>query len=130
MRLTLATALLCAAMSVGVPAGVRAADAGPWQWQQPMSFPANMAPMGANDLRKHIGGWVYAPDGSVIGSLDSFTTDNEAIVRSGMFYMGSMKYLILPNKNLAVMSGRLYAHDIDAGKAKKTVTPKNLAVGL
>jgi len=131
MRSTIATALLFAAMSLGTSVGMSAgADDAVWQWQPAMTVPASMPAMGAEDLRKHIGGWVHAPDGSVIGSLDSFTTSNEAVVHGSMFFMGGMKYLIIPGKDLAVMDGRLYAYGIDAAHVRKVVTPKHLVVGL
>ena len=129
MRLKIAAALLCATMSLGV-AGARAAEGAVWQWQTPMSFSAGMPAMDADALRSHLGSWVYAPDGSVIGSLDSFTTDNEAVVRASMFFMGGMKYVVIPGMNLAVMDGRLYAHDVDAAHARMVVKPEHLAVGL
>ena len=129
MRRKIAAALLCATMSLGA-AGARAAEGPVWQWQAPMSFPAGTAAMDAGALRSHLGGWVYAPDGSVIGSLDSFTTDNEAVVRGSMFFMGGMKYVVIPGMNLAVMDGRVYAHDVDAARARMVVKPEHLAVGL
>ncbi len=130
MRLKITTALLCATMALGTLSGARAAEDPAWQWQAPMTFSATMPAMGADELRKHVGGWVYAPDGSVIGSLDSFTTDNEAVVRGSMFFMGGMKYIMIPNRNLAVMDGRLYAHDVDAAHVHMVVTPQHLVVGL
>ena len=130
MRPRIATALLLAAMSLGTSVGARAAEDGVWQWQTPPAFPAAMPAMGTEDLRGHIGGWVHAPDGSVIGSLDSFTTANEAVVHASMFFMGGMRYLIIPARNLTVMDGTLYVHDVDAAHVRKVVTPKHLVVGL
>ena len=130
MRLKIAAALLCATMSLGAQSGARAADGPVWQWQTPMTFSANMPAMGADELRRHVGGWVYAPDGSVIGSLDSFTTENEAVVRGSMFFMGGMKYLMIPGRDLAVMDGRLYAHDVDAAHVHMVVKPQHLVIGL
>jgi hypothetical protein len=126
MRPALATTLFCTALSVCA----HAADGGVWQWQAPMSFPQHMAAMTASDLRQHIGQWVYAPDGSAIGSLDSFTTTNEAVVHGGMFFMGGMKYLVIPSGHLALMDGKLYVHDIDAAHVRKSMMPGNLVVGL
>ena len=130
MRPKFAAALLCATMSLGALSGARAADGPVWQWQTPATFAATMPPMGADELRRFVGGWVYAPDGSVIGSLDSFTTENEAVVRGSMFFMHGMKYIMIPGKNLAVMDGRLYAHDIDAAHVHMVVKPQHLVIGL
>ena len=130
MRLKIAAALLCATMSLGAQAGARAADNPVWQWQAPISFAAGSPAVDAGELRRHVGGWVYAPDGSVIGSLDSFTTGNEAVVRGSMFFMGGMRYVMIPGRNLAVMDGRLYARGIDAAHARMVVKPEHLVVGL
>ena len=130
MRPKIAAALLCATMSLGAMSGARATDSPVWQWQAPVTFAANMPAIGADELRKHVGGWVYAPDGSVIGSLDSFTTRNEAVVRGSMFFMGGMKYLVVPGSDLAVMDGRLYVHGIDAAHVHMVVKPQHLAIGL
>ena len=130
MRSKIAAALLCATMSLGALSGARAAEGPVWQWQAPATFAADMPAMGADELRKHVGGWVYAPDGSVIGSLDSFTTENEAVVRGSMFFMGGMKYIMIPGKNLAVMDGKLYAHDVDSAHVHMVVKPEHLVIGL
>ena len=66
----------------------------------------------------------------MIGSLDSFTTGDEAVVRGSMFFMGGMKYLMIPGKDLALMDGRLYTHDIDAAHVHMVVRPQHLVVGL
>ena len=130
MRSKIAAALLCATMSLGALPGARAAEDPVWQWQAPMTFAGGMPAVGADELRGHVGGWVYAPDGSVIGSLDSFTTENDAVVRGSMFFMGGMKYIVIPGGKLAVMDGRLYAHDVDAAHVRMVVKPEHLAVGL
>ena len=130
MRLAFATALLCATMSLGAPSGARAAEAAVWQWQAPASLPAGMTAMGAEALRGHLGSWVHAADGSVIGSLDSFTTEGEGVVRASMFFMGGMKYVLIPGKDLAVVDGVVVVHGVDAAHVRMAMRPAHPVAGL
>ncbi len=130
MRLTIATAFLCTAMAFGARAGGGGkADTGPWQWETGMTFPA-APPMTGSDMKGHMGDVVYAADGAPVGTLDSYTTDDDAVVHASMFFTGGMMYLIIPGKDLAAMNGKLYVHGVDMMKVKMTMHPEHLAVGL
>ena len=81
---------------------------GPWQWQ-PLDM-ADMQPMSGHQLSSHVGGWVYAADGSVVGSLQSINGDQASLHVSAFFKPGDQP-LTVPTQDLGVIHGKLVVHD-------------------
>ena len=117
MKLALPALTLCTLLSFGA----QAAGPADWIWRNPIQYPAQPT-MSVDALAHHMGDWVYATDGSIIGSIES-SRGGEAVVRISMFYMGDHKYVVIPRANLMTVDGKLYVSGTDFGHVSKAGSP-------
>jgi hypothetical protein len=99
-----AALMTLAATLISAPAW---AAPGLWQWQ-PMVM-ADMQAMTSDQLASHVGDWIYAADGSIIGSLEKLSGD-QASVHVSTFFKPDDQPVTLPVQDLGVIHDKLVVH--------------------